>query len=236
MFSHLGQRDTFWMASFSKAYSILLTLNLELMKNYTLFLAAIGFSLFLFSCRSNTLEVKVFDENGQLSEQYVTLLPDSVKHGTYKGFYPSGAVYEEARYAKGALVGERKLFHESGGMMTLETYKNGRLEGKYQTYYENGQIEIDRQYINNAIQKESKKYYESGELEEVVYFVDNLENGPFKEYYKNGHLKAVGTYKDGDQEHGLLELYNEQGELVRKMQCDLGICKTIWEKEGDDNQ
>lgn len=64
-------------------------------------------------------------------------------------------------------------------------------------------------------------------MEEVM-FADNEENGPFTEYHKNGSLKAEGNYLNGDNEHGLLKLYNEEGELVRKMQCDSGICQTTW--------
>jgi len=73
-----------------------------------------------------------------------------------------------------------------------------------------------------------KTYYPSGKLKEVVTFVDNEENGPFVEYYENGKIKAEGTYIDGDNEHGLLLLYNPFGVLYKKMQCDHGKCRTIW--------
>ena len=76
-----------------------------------------------------------------------------------------------------------------------------------------------------------KKYYESGALFEEVTFSDNKENGPFIEYYENGNLKAEGEYLEGDNEHGLLSLYNEKGELERKMECQKGICKTIWKAD-----
>jgi len=78
-----------------------------------------------------------------------------------------------------------------------------------------------------------KRYYDSGELMEIVNFVENEENGPFVEYYKNGNKKATGNYLDGDNEHGELELFDEQGELIKKMNCNKGICRTSWTKEAD---
>ena len=48
------------------------------------------------------------------------------------------------------------------------------------------------------------------------------------EYFRNGNLKAEGSYLDGDNEHGLLKLYDETGRLIRKMECEQGVCRTFW--------
>lgn len=77
-----------------------------------------------------------------------------------------------------------------------------------------------------------KTYYETGELKEEVSFVDNNENGPFKEYHKNGKTKYEGTYKDGDHEEGEMKVYNEDGEIIKKLDCKKGICNTVWIKKG----
>jgi antitoxin component YwqK of YwqJK toxin-antitoxin module len=74
-------------------------------------------------------------------------------------------------------------------------------------------------------------------MEEVT-FINNMENGPFKEYYKNGQIKWEGNYKDGDNEYGLIQEFNEQGQLIKKMNCGRYkgeyICQTIWTMdEGD---
>ena len=65
---------------------------------------------------------------------------------------------------------------------------------------------------------------------EEVSFQDNQENGPFTEYHENGQLKAEGYYQEGDNEHGLLKIYDKQGELVKTMNCQHGVCRTVWEK------
>ena len=36
------------------------------------------------------------------------------------------------------------------------------------------------------------------------------------------------VYLDGDNEHGELKLFDEQGVLTKKMNCDKGICRTSW--------
>jgi antitoxin component YwqK of YwqJK toxin-antitoxin module len=73
---------------------------------------------------------------------------------------------------------------------------------------------------------------------ETVTLVDNEENGPFEEFYENGNKKAVGSYKGFDtdmnrpREHGELLMYDESGTLIKKMNCDMGICRTKWTLEG----
>ena len=86
-------------------------------------------------------------------------------------------------------------------------------------------------YINNQIEGVWFKYYPTGELMEEVHFSKNLENGPFKEYYKNGQLSVEGHYKDGDNEHGELKFYSEDGAHIKTMDCDRGMCRTIWKLE-----
>ena len=75
------------------------------------------------------------------------------------------------------------------------------------------------------------RYYKNGQKKEEVTFENNEENGPFVEYNENGSLAAKGSYLNGDFEHGLLEIYDGQGVLVRKMNCDKGICNTTWKAD-----
>ena len=65
-------------------------------------------------------------------------------------------------------------------------------------------------------------------MEEVTFGDDNKENGPFREFHENGQLKTEGSYLDGDNEHGELKKYDENGELTETMDCQRGICRTVW--------
>ena len=69
-------------------------------------------------------------------------------------------------------------------------------------------------------------YFQNQQLKEIVRFKDNEENGHFVEYYKNGKVKVRGNYYRGDQRHGLIEFFNQEGKLTKVMNCLFGDCKT----------
>lgn len=159
-------------------------------------------------------------------------IADGTRHGRYLRTTPEGAVLEEAYYRNDTLDGLRILYFTEGDTLSVETYDMGVFEGAFRQYYESGQLQIKGMYVDNEMTGKWRQYYENGQLMEVVSFEANQENGPFIEYHPNGALKAEGNYLDGDYEHGLLKLYDEQGMLVRKMNCEKGVCRTIWQVEG----
>jgi antitoxin component YwqK of YwqJK toxin-antitoxin module len=190
----------------------------------------LGFSLLLLaSCQPKTLWLENKDEWGFL-EKFEAHALDSIKNGAYYRYYPKGALYEQSNYKHGFLEGERRLFHEDGYLEVKENYKEGKFEGEWLRYWPNGRVKLSGIYQDNAMTGEWKKFYESGKISERTQFVNNEENGAFFEYYENGNLKAKGHYLHGDYEQGELELYNEEGELIKRMDCDKGICRTLWEK------
>lgn len=150
------------------------------------------------------------------------------KSGTYEKFYPDGNLYEKAEFNEGELHGERQLLFPNGQVEVLENYVNGQYQGIAKTYYEGGQLRNEGQYNDNAADGIWKSFYSNGQLKEEVVYVQNEEQGPFKEWHENGNIKAQGTYKDGDNEDGELKLFDENGQLLRKMDCKMGACKTVW--------
>lgn len=186
--------------------------------------------LSLASC-GKTEWTEVRDDQGNLVEKFQRNKKDFAKEGQYLAFFPEGEKEEEATYVRDTLDGVRTIFYRNGKPQIVEQYKMGLFEGPYKAYYENGQLEIEGNYLFNSMTGIWKRYYENGQLMEEVIFVDNQENGPFVEYHENGKLKARGTYREGDFEHGSLELYDENGELEKKMDCDKGICRTVWSRD-----
>jgi antitoxin component YwqK of YwqJK toxin-antitoxin module len=188
------------------------------------------FSLLVFSsCKDKGL-VETFYENGDKNEIYHINGVDSLKEGKFEKWYEGGKLYEESNYVRGKLEGPRTIYYETGETEIVENYKAGILEGDYTAYYKNGTIKVYSKYVNNVLTGEFLKYYPSGQINEKVMMENNMENGPFEEYYENGKLKWKGTFKNGDNEFGLLENYDSTGVLVKKMMCDsLRICRTIWE-------
>ena len=196
-----------------------------------LFLLSILLSLL--ACNSNIETVKLTEENGDLVE-YSRRKSDFAKEGEYLRKDEKGQFLEKAQYTNDSLHGERILYFPNGQPEIIERYEHGKFVGKYQLFHENGQLKQEGSYIDGKMEGEWKGYYDNGQLKEVVTIEANEENGPFTEYHKNGKLKAEGQYLNGDFEHGLLKLYDEHGELVKKMNCVKGVCRTIWTKADGD--
>ncbi|NBC06267.1 MAG: hypothetical protein GVY26_03635 [Bacteroidetes bacterium] len=197
-------------------------------------LLTISALLLLFSaCKSKMEQVEHVDNYGY-TEKYTRDKETYAKEGLYQQFDEKDRLLEEAQYKNDTLHGMRILYYEQGDTQIVEHYQYGRFEGPYRTYYEGGALEQEGQYVDNEMTGYWKRYYENGQLMEKVQFENNIENGPFIEYYENGALKAEGAYLDGDNEHGLLKLYDESGELIRKMECERGICRTVWERGESD--
>jgi len=158
-------------------------------------------------------------------------LPDSVRHGRYEMYNEAGQLIEEAHYRNDSLHGVRVLYYADGDTQIVEHYRRGDFVGLFRAYYEDGQLEAQGQYVDNQMKGEWRRFYRNGQLMEVVTFEENRENGPFIEYHSNGNLKAEGQYLKGDNEHGLLKIYDKSGELKRKMQCEHGVCRTVWQRD-----
>ena len=183
-----------------------------------------------FSC-SNLEKVKGTDEFGNI-EEYHRDKETFAKEGWYFRTEPGGGLIEASHYENDTLHGQRILFYENGDTSIVEQYSKGRFDGPYRMYFENKQLQQSGQYVNNQMEGAWSTYYENGQLREKVHFVAGDENGAFIEYHESGTLKAQGSYKDGDYEHGELKLYDEDGELLRKMMCNIGRCTTTWVREG----
>ncbi|MCB0551699.1 MAG: toxin-antitoxin system YwqK family antitoxin [Phaeodactylibacter sp.] len=186
----------------------------------------------LFACQRNTEQVEAEDSYGY-TEKYERKKSDFARHGRYEKFNADGVKVEEAHYSNDTLDGLRVLYYDNGDTQVVETHRMGIFEGPYRAYYEQGQLEQEGQYEANVMYGEWKRYYPDGQLMEVVTFADNTENGPFVEYYKNGNKRAEGTYRNGE-EQGLLKKFSLAGEHIRSMNCEDGVCRTIWKVDNAD--
>ena len=182
------------------------------------------------NCGSGLEMVTNKSTSGKIKEQYTINPKTKEKEGLYKSFDSEGAIIEEATYKANLLNGERRIYYENGNVQSLETFVAGEHQGRYLSFYDSGKIELQGDYLDGKMEGEWKAYYPNGQLKEIVQFRINNENGAFIEYYEHGKLKAECNYLDGDNEDGLLKLYDEKGELERKMKCEKGVCRTIWSK------
>ena len=169
------------------------------------------------------------NDDGVVVERYTRNPTDSSRHGSYEAFTDDGQLVERANYTHDRLTGERRLYYPNGQVQYVETYVDGEFQGPYRSYYPDGTLQLEGQYIDNVATGLWTGYYPSGEKKEEVTFANNAENGPFKEWYSNGAIKAEGNYLDGDHEQGELLLYDLQGDVQKRMYCEAGICRTVWQ-------
>lgn len=194
----------------------------------------LSFLLFLVGCKNDFKTITEKNEFGQ-NLSYQIHKETGLKEGSYIIRDSVGVLLEEANYQHDTLHGERKLYTEKGILETIENYKDGAFEGSYQLFYPNGQIKFGAEYRSGVLAGVVNSYYEDGQIKETLEFKDNVENGPFIEYHPNGNLKAKGSYFSGNHsEHGPLELYDENGDIIKKMNCEKGVCRTSWTREDGD--
>ena len=189
--------------------------------------------LLLLACGATELEtVESCDEIG-FCQRYQTDPETGQKQGRFELTNPAGQLVEISNYVDDQLDGELIRFNDQGDTLTVETYENGQFEGPFRLYNEEeGYLRQVGQYIDGAMNGKWEAYHPNGQIAERVTFVNNQEDGPFEEWHPNGQRKASGTYLEGDNEHGELWLYAENGELERLMDCNRGYCSTVW-KTGD---
>ena len=193
--------------------------------------AGLVVSLF-FACGNSVETIRITDDAGRVVETYERDKETRLRQGLYRNYDERGNLREEANYVNDTLNGSRRMYYADGQLQIEEQYAMGNFIGSYRTYYDNGQVEQEGTYIGNEMTGPWKRYYRNGQLMESVEFRANLEQGPFVEYYENGNLKAEGAYADGDNEDGELKLYDEAGQLERRMNCEMGVCRTVWKAEG----
>lgn len=190
-----------------------------------------------FSCKNQFELVEKFDESGVKTESFHVGKESGLIEGVHFKYFKNGNVEQKSDYKSNKLEGKRILFYENGDTLIIESYANARYVGPYKSFHPDNILQSEGQYKAGKMEGEWKFYYKNNQVKEVVNFQGNEENGPFVEYHENGNLKAKGAYKtteaniDSNREHGPLELFDEKGELFKKMDCQLGICKTTWKRE-----
>lgn len=180
---------------------------------------------------SDTAVVEVYDDAGVLTERYTVRKADSVRHGPAEAFDVDGVLMEEAEFVDGALEGTRKRYYPDGTLQAEETLRAGQLHGPYRSYYPDGTLETESEYVEHDIEGTLTGYYRDGARKEEVTMAGSRAVGPFREWHPNGALKAEGQYVRDGKEDGELLLYDEAGELERKMDCEVGVCRTTWPPE-----
>jgi len=199
-----------------------------------LILSALITGVALSSCKPDNRVVLEYPDAGMKEIYHID--KDSLIHGQKLVYLDNGeTLYSKSNYNRGQLDGERYIYYPDGKIEVYEQYLDDVLHDTLTTYYPSGSHKLVMIYDHGVLNGVVTKYKETGELIERVTFEDNEENGPFEEYHDNGQVKWKGNYLNGENEHGILEEFDDSGNPIRRMMCnDLSICRTIWTKENGD--
>ena len=180
---------------------------------------------------TNRLTKEEIDPDSQFKTTFSVRKKDNIYHGPYSKLDSAGILIERGNYAEGNLHGIREILFPDGQVKIRERYLDGEIVDLYEYFFQNGRHELKGYYVGGAMYGPWMKYDDKGNLVEVVTMVNNEEMGPFTEYHENGRIQAQGMYLHGPYEDGILNLFDESGELYKTMLCDVGRCVTTWEKK-----
>ncbi len=129
--------------------------------------------IILFACNANKENaVKTFYKGGNIKEILV-VTNDSVRNGTYKGYYERGNIQEVSDYVDGKLNGIRKFFYEDGKVKGIENYQNDKMNGEFKYFFANGNIETLGFAKNGMVYGKAFNFFEqdSGKVNVVAEFL-----------------------------------------------------------------
>lgn len=157
---------------------------------------------------------KIFYKNGKVKFEIKNQVIEN-DSGAWLIYYDSlGQVKEEGVVKRGKYFGAVRWYFPDGKIRVKGAYKNIIPYGNWLEYYSNGNLLASYQYKNGLKEGEevyyhssrkiwTKRTYEKGKLHNVQLVKD-----------KNGVTLNVGTFKNGN---GILNVYNEDGELIKKV-------------------
>lgn len=175
---------------------------------------------------------------------------DSVLEGSYKTFFPNGALRESFHLHKGVKEGSYALYtHE--GIFDKGTYLSGVLQGKREKYFPSGKISFQGEYQGGVLEGEVNEWDEQGNLVLKAYFHQGLLHGEvgriaLTRYYPDRALLETADFRYGipqgthlkyhpggkisyrcpyikGQKHGIEEAFAPSGNLILSGEYSKGI-------------
>ena len=140
------------------------------------------------------------------------------ENGSYKRYYPSGALLAKEKYKNGLLNGVAKSYYENGALSVEAKFKDGKTDGTETAYYANGKIKRTAEYKDGIMQGVLKLFDEEGRLTNEVTVIDGKKEGLARAFRKDNTLNEECTF--ADDERISCSYFNEKGALRAKSQKD----------------
>jgi len=168
----------------------------------------------------------------------LTFVNDKLKDGKSVVYYDNGQKQKELVYKNEEINGPYVSYFDNGQIDETFSYQDGQITGPYKSYTENGKVLIEGTFVNGKRQGESVEYREDGSLFCRKNFNKGKADGDVHYYNKAGKEYGIVTYKndriihsrffrpdgteivDKDVADGYVSIYNEYGNLLRKLKVD----------------
>ncbi len=136
---------------------------------------------------------KQYDEQKNLVKDISYNASDGSK--SYKGYYPTGQVYEEGRLVADKQEGVWKQYYEDGTLGVIKNFTAGAMNGEFQQFYPSGQIKMTLTFQNGLLWNMIEMKDVNGNKLDG----GSLKNGTgtFISYDDNGTLQQVQNVVDG---------------------------------------
>jgi antitoxin component YwqK of YwqJK toxin-antitoxin module len=127
--------------------------------------------LLLFACSTTSIEVVAYHDNGapkhtveyEVTEAKKTKVFETIyypngqvkmagaiqgdkRHGVWKTYYESGALWSEGEYTEGLRIGSSVVYHENGFVHIEGRYENDEASGRWKFYSDQGVLEKEIDY------------------------------------------------------------------------------------------
>ncbi|MBC7448722.1 MAG: toxin-antitoxin system YwqK family antitoxin [Hymenobacteraceae bacterium] len=170
---------------------------------------------------------------------------DTVRHGGFKQFYPSGKVesvgrftdgkpdsvytefYEngqrrlEVNWVAGLKEGPFRAWAATGKPMQEGTYRANQQTGPFRTYYPSGKLKMDAEFVDGFPEGLVKAYDSTGTLQSEITYQHHQPNGPTRTFWPGGQVKTVRQYRNGLAD-GPETTYYESGQVASEIVTKAG--------------
>lgn len=138
-----------------------------------------------------------------------------LKQGTWKEFYPTGALKQEVTYSDDKMNGYLKEYSLAGSLLNTTKYINGALQTDVPElakldvkteYHNNGQVKFTRTYKDEVAEGIHREFSPEGRVIGAKVYVEGVltaegildtagrQQGIWKEFHPDGKLKSLGEY------------------------------------------
>jgi|SRR5690554_1013695 len=136
-------------------------------------------------------------------------------------YYQTGTKMAEGDYVDQKRSGGWKTYGANEVLVEEGSYISGRKFGDWKIYYANGNV-LNEVYMENDLEKGVKKhYFPTGELKKEELYKDGIRKGATTLFSIDGDTIVKGNFEK-DVRHGKWYFYNDNGELDKVLEFDMG--------------